>query len=218
MSTFSVLRFNRNSAEHREVFARNPEQYAPQYGGFCAWAVAERYTAPVDPNAWEIVDGKLYLNYDARIQRRYSTGVTLSSQRDIPGNIARRVSNCCVVNAPITIVFRASFRRQLRKKLARLDLSDMLITNLYTIVSGLGGRYNEATAQGFLDQSKSFFQEIASYLKLGPYTWVEIYTSELCSALLAERILCDGRATPSEYRLKIRLTSQRPHAGRHCGD
>ncbi len=48
----------------RDVFAQNPEQYAPQYGDFCAWTVAEGYTAPVDPNAWEIVDGKLYLNYD----------------------------------------------------------------------------------------------------------------------------------------------------------
>ena len=81
------------SAENRNVFVENPSQYAPQYGGFCAWAVAEGYTAPVDPNAWEIVDGKLYLNYDARIQRRYSTGVTLSSQRDIPGNIARANEN-----------------------------------------------------------------------------------------------------------------------------
>ncbi len=69
----------------RDVFAQNPEQYAPQYGGFCAWTVAEGYTAPVDRNAWEIADGKLHLNYDARIQRRW--------QRDIPGNIARANEN-----------------------------------------------------------------------------------------------------------------------------
>ena len=73
------------SAENRDVFALNPEQYAPQYGGFCAWAVAEGYTASVDPNAWEIVDGKLYLNYDARIQRRW--------QQDIPGNVVRANEN-----------------------------------------------------------------------------------------------------------------------------
>ncbi|MGB7085269.1 MAG: YHS domain-containing (seleno)protein [Phormidesmis sp.] len=71
--------------KNRDLFTENPEQYAPQYGGFCAWAVAEGYTAPVDPNAWEIVDGKLYLNYDARIQRRW--------QRDVPGNIARANEN-----------------------------------------------------------------------------------------------------------------------------
>ena len=73
------------SAENRDLFVENPEAYAPQYGGFCAWAVAEGYTAPVDPNAWEVVDGKLYLNYDAGIQRRW--------QRDIPGNIARANEN-----------------------------------------------------------------------------------------------------------------------------
>lgn len=73
------------STENRDLFAENPKQYAPQYGGFCAWAVAEGYTAPIDPNAWEIVEGKLYLNYDARVQRRW--------QRDIPGNIARANEN-----------------------------------------------------------------------------------------------------------------------------
>ena len=73
------------SAENRDLFASNPTQYAPQYGGFCAWAVSEGYTAPIDPTAWKIVDGKLYLNFDARIQRRW--------ERDIPGNIARADQN-----------------------------------------------------------------------------------------------------------------------------
>ncbi|MEO0409704.1 MAG: YHS domain-containing (seleno)protein [Cyanobacteria bacterium P01_A01_bin.135] len=73
------------SAENRDLFASSPNEYAPQYGGFCAWAVSEGYTAPVDPTAWEIVDGKLYLNFDQRIQRRW--------QRDIPGHIARADQN-----------------------------------------------------------------------------------------------------------------------------
>ena len=73
------------SAENRDLFASNPNEYAPQYGGFCAWAVSEGYTAPVDPTAWEIVDGKLYLNFDQRIQRRW--------QRDIPGHIVRANEN-----------------------------------------------------------------------------------------------------------------------------
>ena len=68
------------SAENRDLFASDPAGYAPQYGGFCAWAVSQGYTAPVDPTAWKIVDGKLYLNFDARIQRRW--------QQDIAGNIA----------------------------------------------------------------------------------------------------------------------------------
>ena len=73
------------SAENRDRFAADPLQYAPQYGGFCAWAVSQGYTAAVDPTAWKIVDNKLYLNFDARIQRRW--------ERDIPGHIARANNN-----------------------------------------------------------------------------------------------------------------------------
>ena len=74
-----------SSAENRDLFASNPEQYTPQYGGFCAWAVSQGYTAAVDPTAWAIVDGRLYLNFDARIQNRW--------QQDIPGNIAKADQN-----------------------------------------------------------------------------------------------------------------------------
>lgn len=73
------------SAENRDKFASDPEQYAPQYGGFCAWAVSQGYTASVDPTAWKVVEGKLYLNYDARIQNRWAN--------DIPGNIAKANAN-----------------------------------------------------------------------------------------------------------------------------
>jgi len=73
------------SAANRERFLAEPERYVPQYGGFCAWAVAEGYKAPIDPRAWRIVDGRLYLNYNASIQRRW--------ERDVPGNIARANRN-----------------------------------------------------------------------------------------------------------------------------
>ena len=73
------------SAANRAAFLADPEAHAPQYGGFCAWAVAQGYTAPIDPTAWQIVDGKLYLNYNARIQRRW--------ERDIPGFIAQADAN-----------------------------------------------------------------------------------------------------------------------------
>jgi YHS domain-containing protein len=59
------------SAENRDAFAADPARYAPQYGGFCAWAVANNYTAPIDPDAWRIVDGKLYLNYSRAIRLRW---------------------------------------------------------------------------------------------------------------------------------------------------
>lgn len=74
-----------SSANNRDLFENDPEQYAPQYGGYCAWAVKEGTTAPIDPQAWKIVDGKLYLNLNPKIQRRW--------QEDIPGNIAEADNN-----------------------------------------------------------------------------------------------------------------------------
>lgn len=73
------------SAENRAAFAAAPETYAPQYGGYCAWAVSQGYTAPIDPNAWAIVDGRLYLNFSRSVQRRW--------ERDIPGHIRRADTN-----------------------------------------------------------------------------------------------------------------------------
>jgi YHS domain-containing protein len=52
------------NAEHRDLFAEKPVQYAPQYGGHCAMGAAfGESTANIDPEAWAIVDGKLYLQY-----------------------------------------------------------------------------------------------------------------------------------------------------------
>ncbi|WP_227271296.1 YHS domain-containing (seleno)protein [Roseobacter weihaiensis] len=73
------------SAENRDAFASDPDTYAPQYGGFCAYAVAKGSTASTIPDAWKIVDGKLYLNFSNRIQRRW--------ERDIPGHIAAADAN-----------------------------------------------------------------------------------------------------------------------------
>ncbi|HYE51134.1 MAG TPA: YHS domain-containing (seleno)protein [Azospirillaceae bacterium] len=63
------------TAENRDLFAAAPERYAPQFGGYCAWAVSQGYTASADPEAWRIVDGKLYLNYNQEIQKRWETDV-----------------------------------------------------------------------------------------------------------------------------------------------
>jgi len=59
------------SAGNRDVFVADPAKYAPQYGGYCAYAVSEGYTASIDPDAWTIVDGKLYLNYSTGVKRRW---------------------------------------------------------------------------------------------------------------------------------------------------
>lgn len=83
--TWSGATWQFASAENRDLFAANPELYAPQYGGFCAWAVSQGYTADIDPNAWKIVDNKLYLNFNRSVQRRW--------ERDIPGNIGKADAN-----------------------------------------------------------------------------------------------------------------------------
>lgn len=58
-----------SSQENLNKFKADPQAYAPQYGGYCAWAVsAKNDFAPADPNQWAIVDGKLYLNYNAEIK------------------------------------------------------------------------------------------------------------------------------------------------------
>jgi hypothetical protein len=74
------------SAEHRDVFKAASDKYAPQYGGYCAWAVSQGTTAGVDPkNAWKIVEGKLYLNYNVDIQKKWA--------KDIPGNTKKADAN-----------------------------------------------------------------------------------------------------------------------------
>jgi hypothetical protein len=73
------------SAEHRELFAANPEKYAPAYGGYCAYAVSQGVTAPIDPEAWKVVDGRLYLNLDRDIQQIW--------EQDVPGYIAKADEN-----------------------------------------------------------------------------------------------------------------------------
>ena len=60
-----------SSAENLEKFKANPNQYAPQYGGYCAYAVANGGTAKGDPQFWKIVDGKLYLNFNKKIQGKW---------------------------------------------------------------------------------------------------------------------------------------------------
>jgi hypothetical protein len=54
------------------MFVNNPEKYAPQYGGFCAYGVSKGRKYNVDPTAFKVVDNKLYLNYNARVQEIWS--------------------------------------------------------------------------------------------------------------------------------------------------
>jgi len=74
-----------SSVANRDAFAADPEAYAPQYGGYCAYAVAKGYTASTSPNAWHVHEGKLYLNFNRAVRTLW--------RRDIPGFIAKGDAN-----------------------------------------------------------------------------------------------------------------------------
>jgi len=67
------------SEKNRDAFKASPDQYAPQYGGFCAFGVSKQRKFSADPEAWRVVDGKLYLNLNKNVQKIWL--------EDVPGNI-----------------------------------------------------------------------------------------------------------------------------------
>ena len=84
-ATFNGAEFHFSSQAHLDQFKQDPESFAPQYGGYCAWAVSQGYTAKGDAKHWRIIDGKLYLNYSAGVQKTWET--------DIPGFIEKANAN-----------------------------------------------------------------------------------------------------------------------------
>ena len=59
------------SEENRDLFIANPDKYAPQFGGYCAFAVSHGFTKSINPDYWHIVDGKLYLNFNFFADRKW---------------------------------------------------------------------------------------------------------------------------------------------------
>ena len=91
-TTYQNYEYRFASAEHLAAFRANPARYLPQYGGYCAWAVAQGYTAPGNPQNWRIVDGRLYLNYDTTVQHRWEAnipGFIASANRNWPSVLSR---------------------------------------------------------------------------------------------------------------------------------
>lgn len=68
-----------SSQANLDAFKRNPEKYAPQYGGYCAYGVSQGYTPEIDPQAFHVQDGKLYLNLSKVVLKRW--------KEDIPGYV-----------------------------------------------------------------------------------------------------------------------------------
>ena len=73
------------SSENLEMFKGNPEKYAPQYGGHCAYGVANNYLVKIDPDAWTVYEGRLYLNYSLSVREQW--------KEDIPGHIEKADAN-----------------------------------------------------------------------------------------------------------------------------
>ncbi|MDZ4843324.1 MAG: YHS domain-containing (seleno)protein [Hyphomicrobium aestuarii] len=69
------------NAANRTAFLAEPAKFTPQYGGYCAWAVSQGYTAASDPNVWKIVDGKLYLNYNRSVGRNWEANAAANISR-----------------------------------------------------------------------------------------------------------------------------------------
>ena len=64
------------SQANLDSFKLAPEKYAPQYGGYCAYGCSENHLAPTDPNAWTIVNNKLYLNYNLDVKKSWVKDTT----------------------------------------------------------------------------------------------------------------------------------------------
>lgn len=79
-STFQFI-----SAGHRDVFAADPAKYAPHYGGYCAYGMAKGYKAKIDPEAFSVIHGTLYLNYSESVRTRWLS--------DVPGYIRQANAN-----------------------------------------------------------------------------------------------------------------------------
>lgn len=67
-ANYAGATYHFSTVEHQTLFKANPSKYAPQYGGFCAFGVSKEKKYDTDPTAFEIVDGKLYLNLNAKVQ------------------------------------------------------------------------------------------------------------------------------------------------------
>ena len=71
-TTYQGAEFRFSTAANLALFEADPAKYAPQYGGYCAWAVSQGYTAKGAADNWASADGKLYLNYNAKVQKTWN--------------------------------------------------------------------------------------------------------------------------------------------------
>src|SRR5580765_4881886 len=84
-STYSGATYYFASADHKALFEKEPSKYEPAFGGFCAYGVSRNKLAEIDPEAFQIVDGKLLL--------QYSKGVRNEFNKDTQGNLSKAKTN-----------------------------------------------------------------------------------------------------------------------------
>ena len=92
-ATFDGATWQFSSLENQKLFEANPAKYAPQYGGYCAYAVSKGYTAKTQPDAWHIVNDKLYLNFNTKVREIW--------RQDIPGNVKKADANWPEIRASL---------------------------------------------------------------------------------------------------------------------
>jgi YHS domain-containing protein len=79
--TYNGATYHFTNKANADTFKASPAKFAPQYGGYCAWAMAGGSKAPGDPQYYRVVGGKLYLNYNKGVQDKWN--------KDVPGFIAQ---------------------------------------------------------------------------------------------------------------------------------
>lgn len=84
-ATHRGAKFRFSSPEHRDLFAANPDRFAPQYGGYCAYGTAKGYKATTEPQAFTVIDDKPYLNYNDSVAKTW--------KQDIDGYVAKADAN-----------------------------------------------------------------------------------------------------------------------------
>ncbi|HET9627835.1 MAG TPA: YHS domain-containing (seleno)protein [Kofleriaceae bacterium] len=83
--TYKGSKFYFATAENQKAFEKNPEKYAPQFGGYCAFGTANGVKVSTQPEAFAVVGGKLYLNHDPQTHEKWKA--------DPPGNISKAQKN-----------------------------------------------------------------------------------------------------------------------------
>lgn len=73
------------SAEHKAAFDKDPSKYEPQFGGYCAYGASQGHPAPIKIEAWQIVNGRLLMQYDLGIKGKFN--------KDQPGNLHKADQN-----------------------------------------------------------------------------------------------------------------------------